>query len=72
MLYDLNGYAMKLAEAVGVAMEAKRQREEQTSLILPQSASEALKAVPVCTPSNPLEVPPELTFESLFRMAVAG
>lgn len=42
MLYGLNGYALKLAEAVGEVLEAQASPEQPAPLVIPQSPQAAL------------------------------
>ena len=42
MLYGLNGYALKLAEAVGAVLEAQASHEQPTQVVIPKSPQAAL------------------------------
>ncbi len=68
-LYGLNGYALRLAEAVGVAAEAQQNRHD-SSASLPKSVGAAIDQANQAhqeQPDKPEPRPNELSFESLFR-----
>lgn len=70
-LYGLNGYALRLAEAVSVAAEAQQNR--QNIMVSPlKSVGTAIEHVAQAywqQPDKPVPSPDELSFESLFRRA---
>ncbi|MEW5959782.1 MAG: hypothetical protein AB1801_18815 [Chloroflexota bacterium] len=64
-----NGYALKLAEAIGVAVEARQNRLD-SPLSPPKSIGTAIELVAQRQPADrPASPPEELSFESLFRRA---
>ena len=68
-LYGLNGYALRLAEAVSVAAEAGQNRQN-TPASPPKSVGTAIEQVAHQQQSDkPALSPDELSFESLFRRA---
>ncbi|GIK40483.1 MAG: hypothetical protein BroJett011_43160 [Chloroflexota bacterium] len=67
MLYGLNGYALKLAQAVGEVMEAQQSAPHPTSLILPKSPQAALEqAVRLHRQQKSAAQDSAPTFEELF------
>ena len=71
-LYGLNGYALRLAEAVRVAAEA-RQGQQNSPASPPKSVGTAIENVAQAQrqqPDKSVPSPDELSFESLFRRAI--
>jgi hypothetical protein len=69
MLYGLNGYGLRLAEAVSVAAEAQRNRQNAPASP-PKSVGAAIGQVNQAyreQSDKPAPPPDELSFESLFR-----
>jgi len=68
-LYGLNGYALRLAEAVSIAAEAQQKREPVV-VSPPKSVGTAIEQVAQARqpePDKPALTSDELSFESLFR-----
>jgi hypothetical protein len=70
-LYGLNGYALRLAEAVNVAAEAQQNRQNAPVSPLKSmgTAIEYIAQAHQQQPDKPGLPPDELSFESLFRRA---
>lgn len=71
-LYGLNGYVLRLAEAVSVAAEVQ-QNQHASPALLPKSTGAALDQATHAyrqQATKPSPPPGELTFENLFRTAV--
>jgi hypothetical protein len=68
-LYGLNGYALRLAEAVSVATEAQRNRAEPLMATPPKSVGAAIEqATKGCRQQSGGSIPvDELSFEALFK-----
>jgi hypothetical protein len=71
-LYGLNGFALRLAEAVSVAAEAQRNRAEPLMAAPPKSVGAAIEQAAQGRrqqPDGPALPPDELSFEAFFRRA---
>jgi hypothetical protein len=74
MLYGLNGYSLRLAEAVQVAVDSQQQRAAAAGSVVPSKANGATpgQAIRACQPLAQSAPSLEgLTFESMFRAVAA-